>query len=66
MDSLLLVERSRGIARLTLHRPEKRNALSRALRDEILRALDALECDPEVRVVVLTGAGPAFCAGRPV
>jgi len=51
------------VARLTLNRPEKRNAIdpaTRAALDETLRALDA---DDAVRVVVLTGAGTAFCAG---
>lgn len=52
-----------GVARLTLQRPEKRNALSRALRDALVRALDQIEATPDIRVVVLTGAGPSFCAG---
>jgi enoyl-CoA hydratase len=52
-----------GVAVLALDRPEKRNALSRALREEIVERLDALERDGAVRCVVLTGAGPAFCAG---
>jgi enoyl-CoA hydratase len=62
-EPLLKLETKEGIATLTLHRPEKRNALSRALRDSIVRALDDLESSPEVRVVVLTGAGNTFCAG---
>jgi enoyl-CoA hydratase len=52
-----------GVAVLALDRPDKRNALSRALREEIVDRLDALERDDAVRCVVLTGAGPAFCAG---
>jgi enoyl-CoA hydratase len=52
-----------GVATLTLDRPEKRNALSTALRDRISDALDALAADDAVRVVVITGAGEVFCAG---
>jgi enoyl-CoA hydratase len=62
-DALTQLEQAEGVAVLTLNRPEKRNALSRALREEIVRRLDALEKDEAVRAVVLTGAGPAFCAG---
>ncbi|HEX5096621.1 MAG TPA: enoyl-CoA hydratase/isomerase family protein, partial [Acidimicrobiia bacterium] len=59
----LLVERGDGVARLTLNRPEKKNALSIALRDEISVALDAIAADGSVKCVVFTGAGNVFCAG---
>jgi enoyl-CoA hydratase/carnithine racemase len=62
-DSLTILEEADGVAVLTLNRPKKRNALSRALRDEIVLRLDAFEKSDAVRVVVLTGAPPAFCAG---
>jgi enoyl-CoA hydratase len=62
-DSLTILEEAHGVAVLTLNRPEKRNALSRALRDEIMLRLDELEQTDAVRAVVLTGAPPAFCAG---
>lgn len=52
-----------GVATLTLARVEKRNALSIKLRDEITHQLDDWATDPAVRVVVLTGSGPTFCAG---
>ena len=52
-----------GVARITLARPDKRNALSIALRDEVAEALAALGADPAVRVVVLTGTGSVFSAG---
>jgi enoyl-CoA hydratase len=52
-----------GVARVELRRPEKRNALHRPMRDELLAALGQLAVDEGVRVVVLTGAGPVFCAG---
>jgi enoyl-CoA hydratase len=61
--SVLHVERVDGYAVLTLNRPAARNALSHALREAIRNALDALSRDPAVRVLILTGAGDAFCAG---
>jgi enoyl-CoA hydratase len=52
-----------GVAVLTLDRPDKRNALSTALRDQLSDALDVLAADEALRCLVITGAGPAFCAG---
>jgi enoyl-CoA hydratase len=61
---VLRVERADGIATVTLNRPEAMNALSLALRRELARAFRELAQDPEVGVVILTGAGErAFCAG---
>jgi enoyl-CoA hydratase len=62
-EQLLATHEADGIALLTLNRPEKRNALSRALRDEIVRCLDELAKTDGVRVAILTGAGTAFSAG---
>ncbi len=59
----VLVEIEAGIAWVTLNRPDKRNAMSPALNDEMVRVLDALEIDEQVAVVVLTGAGDSFSAG---
>ena len=60
----ILVERSGdGIATLVLNRPEKLNALSIALRKEFAEAINELEADSSVRVLILTGAGRAFTAG---
>ncbi|MDH4145059.1 MAG: enoyl-CoA hydratase/isomerase family protein [Acidimicrobiia bacterium] len=59
----LLVERDGSVARLVLNRPEKLNALNLRIGVEVLHALDDLACDDDVRAVVLTGAGRAFCAG---
>jgi len=59
----LAVERSGEHALLTLDRPERRNALSVALRDAVSDALDGLAEDPSVKAVVLTGRGTAFCSG---
>lgn len=52
-----------GIAHVTLNRPEARNALSGALMRALTEAFDRAGSDPDVRVVILTGAGKAFCAG---
>jgi enoyl-CoA hydratase/carnithine racemase len=59
----ILLERRDGIAKITLNRPEKLNALSQALLDELSAACDAIEADHDIRVVVLTGAGRAFSSG---
>ena len=62
--SLLRIERPfAGCTLLTLDRPAARNALSRALRWELAAAFERLRGDAATRVVVLTGAGNAFCAG---
>jgi enoyl-CoA hydratase len=62
-QSMTILEQADGVAVLTLNRPDKRNALSRELRQEIVSRLGELEKDASVRVAVLTGAPPAFCAG---
>ena len=62
----LLFEKSGAIGTLTLNRPDARNALDLVMRRELLAALDDIEGDPSVRVVVLTGAGGHFCAGGDV
>ena len=62
--SCVLYETGDGVATVTLNRPERRNAMSTQLLGELLTALGAAKDDPEVRVVILTGAGDkAFCAG---
>ncbi|GGH46650.1 crotonase/enoyl-CoA hydratase family protein [Frigidibacter albus] len=62
-DTLTLTTDDRGVARLTLNRPEKHNALDAAMIEELTDAATALGADPAVRVVVLAGAGASFCAG---
>ena len=52
-----------GFATLVLNRPDKLNTLSMATRREVAAAVDALEADPAIRVLILTGAGRAFSAG---
>jgi enoyl-CoA hydratase/carnithine racemase len=63
-EPLLLRRDADGIAFLTLNRPAQRNALSVALMDALQGALDAIAGDGSVKVVVLSGAGPGFCAGH--
>ena len=52
-----------GIATVTLHRPEKLNAFTAQMRDELVAVFDHTDADDAVRVVIVTGAGRAFCAG---
>ena len=61
---VLLKEHDRGVLRLTLNRPDARNALSTALISALLEALGRAATEPQARVVVIAGAGPAFCAGH--
>jgi enoyl-CoA hydratase/carnithine racemase len=60
----LLVRVQPPAARITLNRPEKRNALSLALMEELIAALEEVAGAPEVRAIVIEGAGPAFSAGH--
>src|ERR1700757_4729738 len=64
MTTVLLEQRAGGVLRLTLNRPEARNALSIGLMTALLEALGRAAMDPQTRVVVIAGAGPAFCAGH--
>jgi 2-(1,2-epoxy-1,2-dihydrophenyl)acetyl-CoA isomerase len=66
MSQDLLEHIEAGIATLTMNRPEARNALSAEMFDGLAEALPRLANDPAVRLVVLTGAGAAFCAGGDV
>src|SRR3954462_1824421 len=52
-----------GVLTLTLHRPDKLNAFTATMAGELIDAFDAADADDDVRVVVVTGAGRAFCAG---
>jgi len=61
--ALTKLQQADGVATLTLDRAAKRNALSRAVRHELVARLADLESAGEVRAVILTGDGPVFCAG---
>ena len=60
---VIRVEVADRVAVVTLDRPAQRNALNRALQRRIPQAIEALDADDEVDVIILTGADPAFCAG---
>jgi len=62
-SSTLEITKKDGVATLTLNRPKAMNALSQELRRALVDALEALENDDEARVLIVTGAGRAFCAG---
>ena len=61
--SKVLVDKRQGYAIITLNRPESMNALSRELRREFVAIVADCGADPDIRVLILTGAGRAFCAG---
>ncbi len=63
MADSILVEHQAPIARITLNRPDKRNPIGPATCGELVQALNAIKAAPELRVVILTGAGPVFSAG---
>ena len=64
MEKLVTVEKADGYAVVTLNRPNAMNALSAQLRNQLAAAIDALEADDTIRVLILTGAGDkAFTAG---
>mgnify|MGYP003575342570 CR=1 FL=1 len=60
----ILFESAGGIARLTLNRPDKLNSFTVAMHEELREALSRIKADPQVRVLVLSGAGRGFCAGQ--
>ena len=62
----VLLEKEEHVATLTLNRPEKLNAFAGNMREEILEALQVACEEKDVRVIVITGAGRAFCAGGDV
>ena len=66
MNDHLIESFDDGVATLTMNRPEARNALSGPMMAGLSEAIPRLAADPNVRVVVLTGAGGAFCAGGDV
>lgn len=63
-EAPILIQRDGAIARLTLNRPDRLNSLTLAMLGELSAALTDLDGDESVRVVILSGAGRAFCAGQ--
>ncbi len=63
---LILLEVADHVATVTLNRADRLNALGAAMREQLLDALHRVEADPAVRVVMITGAGRAFCSGGDV
>lgn len=61
--SLVLLDVTESVATLTLNDPDRRNAVTLDMCDEVSEALDQVEADPNVKALVVTGAAPAFCAG---
>jgi 2-(1,2-epoxy-1,2-dihydrophenyl)acetyl-CoA isomerase len=64
VTDVLLVDRSEGVATLTLNRPESMNSLSVELKEALLEATRDVSADPSVRAVVLAGSGRGFCVGQ--
>jgi 2-(1,2-epoxy-1,2-dihydrophenyl)acetyl-CoA isomerase len=64
MADVLLIDRTDGVATLTMNRPESMNALSTELKDALVQALADVGTDDTVRAVVLTGSGRGFCVGQ--
>jgi 2-(1,2-epoxy-1,2-dihydrophenyl)acetyl-CoA isomerase len=62
----VLLDRADGVGTITLNRPEKLNAFAGRMREEIADAVWEMAKDPDVRVVIVTGAGRAFCAGADI
>lgn len=62
-EQQLLTERRGAVLVLTFNRPDRLNAWTNAMEDQYFDALEAAEADPEVRAIVVTGAGRGFCAG---
>jgi enoyl-CoA hydratase/carnithine racemase len=65
-DDAILVTKDRGVALITLNRPERMNALTAQMQEDYVAALRKLDADPQVRVIVVTGAGRGFCAGADI
>lgn len=63
MGERVLLEKKGSIAQIYLNEPKKLNALSTELKEELLRSLNLLELDPEIKVIIISGKGKAFSAG---
>ncbi|MEH6577283.1 MAG: enoyl-CoA hydratase [Amphritea sp.] len=66
MNDQLLIQRNGSILELTMNRPDKKNALTLAMYNQLSDALKSADADPKVRVIFLTGAGESFTAGNDI
>ncbi|AEG51407.1 Enoyl-CoA hydratase/isomerase [Sphingobium chlorophenolicum L-1] len=64
--STILYEKADGVLTVTLNRPEKLNAYNHLMMTELIQAFDAADADDDVKAVIVTGAGRAFCAGADI
>src|SRR5438874_6679759 len=65
-DEELLFERRGAVAWVTLNRPEVRNALTPDMRNRLIEVIEEVGADPELRCMVITGAGEGFCTGADI
>ena len=63
LEHVIIEHPATAVMRVTLNRPDKRNALSNPLRSDLFRSLEYADRDPDVQVIIIRGAGSAFCAG---
>ena len=59
----ILYDIADGILTITLDRPDRLNAFNNVMRDEVITALDMADADDDVKAIIFTGSGRAFCAG---
>ena len=64
MGTAVLFEVHDHVATVTLNRPEKKNAINRAMRKEVQEAFSQIKHDPEIWVAIITGSGEVFCSGK--
>ena len=63
LETLIIDASDNGVVTVTMNRPEKKNAANSVMWDELRDTWNALAVDPQVRAVIMTGAGDAFCSG---
>src|SRR6185437_17118125 len=66
MTETVVLTRAEGVLEVRLNRPEKKNALTRAMYDTMADAFDTADRDPDIRAVVLTGSGDSFTSGNDI
>ncbi|MDR7055089.1 enoyl-CoA hydratase/carnithine racemase [Pseudomonas koreensis] len=66
MTEAILLERERGVLTLRFNRPDKKNALTRAMYSRLAEALKQADCDPDIKAVLITGSAECFTAGNDI